>query len=165
MFARVGGKHLPFPWQPGGGPLRHASGFPGPGSVKMNDGLRNKEEESIEDATEDAKEGEEEPDAGRRRGEGRAGNSDVPTERTGPVRKDSSEETRTHRHVPGGAWLHKVRSLFKGQSKETRKAGTEGRRAGTEEEGLRWEQLGGFERGVAGRKREGPGRTEKRALY
>ncbi|KAJ1098879.1 hypothetical protein NDU88_003986 [Pleurodeles waltl] len=78
-----------------------------PGSVKVDDGLRDEREESIEDATEDAKEGEEEPDAGRRCGEGRAGNSDVPTERTGPVRKDSSEETRTHRHVPGGAWLNK----------------------------------------------------------
>ncbi|KAJ1187213.1 hypothetical protein NDU88_003992 [Pleurodeles waltl] len=78
-----------------------------PETVKVDDGLRDGEEESIEDATEDAKEGEEEPDVGRRRREGRAGNSDVPTERTGRVRKDSSEETRTHHHVPGGAWLNK----------------------------------------------------------
>ncbi|KAJ1137785.1 hypothetical protein NDU88_004181 [Pleurodeles waltl] len=78
-----------------------------PGSVKVDDGLRDGEEENIEDATEDAKKGEEKTDAGGTRGEGRAGNSDVPTERTGPVRKDSSEETHTHRHVPGGAWLNK----------------------------------------------------------
>ncbi|KAJ1153674.1 hypothetical protein NDU88_006433 [Pleurodeles waltl] len=114
-----------------------------PGSIKVDDGLRDGEEESIEDATEDAKKGEEKPDAGRKRGEGRAGNSDVPTERTGPVRKDSSEETHNHRHIPGGAWLNKVRSLFKGQSKETRKSwggGEEGRDGG-----------GGVERGAAGR--------------
>ncbi|KAJ1190064.1 hypothetical protein NDU88_006803 [Pleurodeles waltl] len=90
-----------------------------PGAVKAEDGLRDGgEEENIEDATEDAEKGEEKKDAGETRGEGRAGNSDIPTERTGPVTKDSNEETCTHRHVPGGAWLNKVRSLFKGQSKE-----------------------------------------------
>ncbi|KAJ1189706.1 hypothetical protein NDU88_006448 [Pleurodeles waltl] len=140
-----------------------------PGSVKVDNGLQDKRKENIEDtteenATEDAKTGEEKTDAGGARAEGRAGNSDVPTERTGPVRKDSSEETHTYRHVPGGAWLNKVRSLFKGQSKETRKGWDGGEKGRDGEEGLRGKQLGGFERGVAGREREGPGRTEKRAL-
>ncbi|KAJ1093492.1 hypothetical protein NDU88_006592 [Pleurodeles waltl] len=80
-----------------------------PGSVKVDDGLRDGEEENIKDATEDAKKEEEKTDARGTRGEGRAGNSDVPTERTGPVRKDSSEETHTHCHVPGGVWLNKGR--------------------------------------------------------
>ncbi|KAJ1152273.1 hypothetical protein NDU88_005049 [Pleurodeles waltl] len=78
--------------------------------VKVDDGLRGGEEE-IEDATEDARRVEEQTDAGGQRGEGRAGNSNVPTKKTGPVRKDSSEETRTHRHVPGGAWLNKCTLL------------------------------------------------------
>ncbi|KAJ1082347.1 hypothetical protein NDU88_002515 [Pleurodeles waltl] len=132
-----------------------------PGSVKVDNGLRDGEEENIEDAAEDAKKGEEKTDAGGTRREGRAGNSDVPTERMGPVRKDSSEETHTYRHVPGGAWLNKVRSLFKGQSKETRKSWDGGEEGRDVEEGLRGEQLGGLERGVAGREREGPGRTGK----
>ncbi|KAJ1089409.1 hypothetical protein NDU88_002560 [Pleurodeles waltl] len=80
--------------------------------VKVDDGLRGTEEEEIGDATEDARRIEEQTDAVGQRGEGRAGNSDVPTNKTGPVRKDSSEETRTHRHVPGGAWLNKC--LFGG---------------------------------------------------
>ncbi|KAJ1141301.1 hypothetical protein NDU88_007634 [Pleurodeles waltl] len=66
-----------------------------PEIVKVNDGLREGEEDT-EDATEDARTVEEQTDAGGKRREGRAGNSDVPTEKTGPVRKDSSEEMRTH---------------------------------------------------------------------
>ncbi|KAJ1196301.1 hypothetical protein NDU88_000172 [Pleurodeles waltl] len=77
-----------------------------PKAVNVDDGLC-EGEENIEDATEDAKKVEEKTDAGGKCGEGRAGNSDVPTERTGPLRKDSSEETRTHHHIPGGAWLNK----------------------------------------------------------
>ncbi|KAJ1202348.1 hypothetical protein NDU88_006148 [Pleurodeles waltl] len=77
-----------------------------PEIVKVNDGLR-EGEENTEDATEDARTVEEQTDAGGKRGEGRAWNSDVPTEKMGPVRKDSSEETCTHRHVPGRAWLNK----------------------------------------------------------
>ncbi|KAJ1212445.1 hypothetical protein NDU88_000105 [Pleurodeles waltl] len=133
-----------------------------PGSIKLDNGPQDREDENIENATEenateDAKKGEETMDTIGARAEGRAGNSDVPTERTGPVQKDSSEETHNYRQVPGGVWLNKVRSLFKGQCKETQKS-WDG------EEGLRGEQLGGVERGVAGREREGPGRTEKRAL-
>ncbi|KAJ1157767.1 hypothetical protein NDU88_010467 [Pleurodeles waltl] len=81
-----------------------------PEAVNGDDGLL-EGEENIEDTTEDAKKVEEKMDAGGKHGEGRAGNSDVPTERTGPVRKDSSKETRSHRHVPGGAWLNKVPRL------------------------------------------------------
>ncbi|KAJ1206449.1 hypothetical protein NDU88_001854 [Pleurodeles waltl] len=73
-----------------------------PEAVNVDEG-----EENIEEATEDAKKVEEKTDAGGKGREGRAGNSDIPTERTGPMRKDSSEETSTHRHVPGGAWLNK----------------------------------------------------------
>ncbi|KAJ1114073.1 hypothetical protein NDU88_002312 [Pleurodeles waltl] len=106
-----------------------------PGSVKLHNGPQDREEENIdnateENATEDAKKGEEMTDAGGARAEGRAGNSDVPTERTGPVKKDSSEETHNYRRVPGGVWLNKVRSLFKGQCKETQNSwdrGEEGR--------------------------------------
>ncbi|KAJ1113218.1 hypothetical protein NDU88_001473 [Pleurodeles waltl] len=100
-----------------------------PEMVKVDDGLRGEEEE-IEDTTEDARRVEEQTDAGGQPGEGRAGNSDVPTKKTSPVRKDSSEETRTHRHVPGGAWMNKVRSLFTGQSKRNKENGDGGEERG-----------------------------------
>ncbi|KAJ1138596.1 hypothetical protein NDU88_004977 [Pleurodeles waltl] len=83
-----------------------------PGSVKLDNGPQDGEEENVEDAkvakeTEDAKEGKETTDAGAARPEGRAGNSDVPTETTGPVHEERGEETHKHHHVPGGAWLNK----------------------------------------------------------
>ncbi|KAJ1162870.1 hypothetical protein NDU88_003335 [Pleurodeles waltl] len=86
-----------------------------PGSVKLDNGPQDEEnfENAMEEnATEDTKKGEETTDTGGARAEGRAGNSDVPTERTGPVQKDSSEETPNYRHVPGGAWLNKPRAFL-----------------------------------------------------
>ncbi|KAJ1177339.1 hypothetical protein NDU88_002598 [Pleurodeles waltl] len=86
--------------------------FQVPGAVKLDNGLQDKEEENIENAmeedeTEDAKEGEETTDARAARPEGRAGSSDIPTETTDPVQKESTEETHKYRHVPGEAWLNK----------------------------------------------------------
>ncbi|KAJ1103959.1 hypothetical protein NDU88_001376 [Pleurodeles waltl] len=78
-----------------------------PETVKVDNGLHEGKEEEIDDVTEENRRIEEQRDAGGQRGEGRAGNSDVPTKKTGPVKKDNREETRTHRHVPGGAWLNK----------------------------------------------------------
>ncbi|KAJ1215071.1 hypothetical protein NDU88_002681 [Pleurodeles waltl] len=110
---------LPFPWQHGGGSRRHEPGFP-----------------KFQTRAEEQK------DAGEQRGEGRAGNSDVPSKITGPVKQNNREETHTHRHVPGGAWLNKVRSLFKGQNKRNTETGD-----GWEERG---DGEGRVERGVAG---------------
>ncbi|KAJ1187760.1 hypothetical protein NDU88_004530 [Pleurodeles waltl] len=78
-----------------------------PETVKVDNRLHEEEEEEIDDATEENRRIEEQRDAGGQRGEGRAGNSDIPTKKTGPVKKDNREETRTHCHVPGGAWLNK----------------------------------------------------------
>ncbi|KAJ1133194.1 hypothetical protein NDU88_011491 [Pleurodeles waltl] len=50
-----------------------------------------------------------------------------------PEEKTSPQETSTFRHIPGGAWLYKVRSLFKGQASPY-KQGTGEERAGREEE-------------------------------
>ncbi|KAJ1151300.1 hypothetical protein NDU88_004083 [Pleurodeles waltl] len=113
-----------------------------PEMVKLDDRLRGEEEET-KDATEGGRRVEEQTDAGRQRGEGRAGNSDVPTKKTGPGRRDSSEEMYTHRHVPGGAWLNKVRSLFTGQSKRNTENGDGGEERGDGE--------GRVERGTAER--------------
>ncbi|KAJ1201300.1 hypothetical protein NDU88_005113 [Pleurodeles waltl] len=80
-----------------------------PDEVKQDNGLQEKEEEEIDDGTDENGRAEEQKDAGEQRGEGRAGNSDVPSKKMGPVKQNNREETRTHRHVPGGAWPNKGR--------------------------------------------------------
>ncbi|KAJ1189438.1 hypothetical protein NDU88_006183 [Pleurodeles waltl] len=80
-----------------------------PVKEKLDDGLREEaEEEETEDATNTNRRAEEPKDASEQNGEGAAGNSDVPSTKTGTVKKNNREETRIHRHVPGGTWLNKV---------------------------------------------------------
>ncbi|KAJ1082962.1 hypothetical protein NDU88_003123 [Pleurodeles waltl] len=151
----------------GAGACPMTTDFRVPGRVKMDNGPQEEEEENDEDAkeakeTEDTKEGKETADAGAEQPEGRPGNSDVPSETTDPVQEESGEETHKHRHVPGGVWLNKVRSFFKGQHGETQKSWDRGEEGRDGEEGLRGEQLGGVERGVAGREREGQGRNREK---
>ncbi|KAJ1112200.1 hypothetical protein NDU88_000468 [Pleurodeles waltl] len=121
------------------------------GEKTVDDGLH--KEEEIEDGAGDARRSEKQTDAEGQGEEGGAGNSDVPNQKTGPRRTTSSEETRTNRHVPGGTWLNKVRSLFTGQNKRN----TGNRDGGEEREDGEGrveggEQLRGLERGerVAG---------------
>ncbi|KAJ1115527.1 hypothetical protein NDU88_003751 [Pleurodeles waltl] len=125
-----------------------------PGGVKIENGPRKEEEND-----EDAEEPKETTDAGAEQPEGRPGNSDVPRETADPVQEGSVEETHKHRHVPGGAWLSKVQSFFKGQHGETKKNWDRGEEGRNGEEGLRGEQLGGVERGAAGRGQGGQGRN------
>ncbi|KAJ1129195.1 hypothetical protein NDU88_007566 [Pleurodeles waltl] len=61
---------------------------------------------------EDAEEPEETAGGESEQDERRSGNLVVPREAADPVEKGRSEETRRNRHVPGGAWLTKVRSFF-----------------------------------------------------
>ncbi|KAJ1202315.1 hypothetical protein NDU88_006115 [Pleurodeles waltl] len=61
-----------------------------PGKVTLDNGLDEGVEEEIDDATEENRRGEEQTDAGEQRGEGRAGNFDVPTQKTGPVKEDNA---------------------------------------------------------------------------
>ncbi|KAJ1152742.1 hypothetical protein NDU88_005517 [Pleurodeles waltl] len=112
-----------------------------PDEIKPDNGLQEREEEEIGDATDENGRAEEQKDAGDQRGEGRPGNSDVPSKKTGPVKQNNCEETRTHRHVPEGAWLNKVRSLFKGQNKRNTETGDGGEERGDRE--------GKVERGTA----------------
>ncbi|KAJ1152855.1 hypothetical protein NDU88_005629 [Pleurodeles waltl] len=89
-----------------------------PAEQNVDDGLH--KEEEIEDGTEDARRTEEETDAEGQRGEGGAGNSDVPNQKTGPMRTNHSEETRNHRHAPGGTWLNKKdQPTYRSQSFES----------------------------------------------
>ncbi|KAJ1169995.1 hypothetical protein NDU88_001876 [Pleurodeles waltl] len=88
-----------------------------PGVEKSENGLRRTKEEDDGEA-EDPKR----PAAGgAEESEGRPGNPDVPRKAADPVQERSHEETRRNRHVPGGAWLSKVWSFFKGQRFETQK--------------------------------------------
>ncbi|KAJ1146001.1 hypothetical protein NDU88_012283 [Pleurodeles waltl] len=120
-----------------------------PGKLKEENGPRKREEENDEDAEEPK----ETADAGAEQPEGRPGNTDVPRVTTDPVQEGSGEETHKHRHVPGGAWLSKVQSFFKGQRGETQKSWDRGEVGRDGEEGLRGEQLGGGQ-GGQGRNQE-----------
>ncbi|KAJ1191064.1 hypothetical protein NDU88_000381 [Pleurodeles waltl] len=108
-----------------------------PGWVKGEKGLRRGEDEQ-----ENAEKLEETADGGEGKPERRAGNRDVPREGADPVEEQRLEETRRNRHVPGGAWLSKVRSFFKGRLIEQQKSwdrGEEGRDEKTwESEKLEW---------------------------
>ncbi|KAJ1138845.1 hypothetical protein NDU88_005226 [Pleurodeles waltl] len=112
-----------------------------PEKEKLDDGLRKgaQEEEETEDANGRA---EEEENAGVQDGEGASGNSDVPSTKTDPTKETKQEETRIHRHIPGGTWLNKIRSLFKRQDRNTKTRG-----GGEENE----EGGGGLERGTTER--------------
>ncbi|KAJ1148772.1 hypothetical protein NDU88_001598 [Pleurodeles waltl] len=101
-----------------------------PGVVKRVKGLRRGVEEE-----EDAEKPEETADSGAEQTERRAGNLDVPREAADPVEERRPEETRRNRHVPGGAWLSKVRSFFKGQLIENQKSWDKGEKGRDGEEG------------------------------
>ncbi|KAJ1176527.1 hypothetical protein NDU88_001805 [Pleurodeles waltl] len=109
-----------------------------PGVVKRVKGLQCGVEEE-----EDAEAPGEMADGGAEQTERRAGNLDVPREAADSVEEGRLEETRRNRHVPGGAWLSKVRSFFKGQLIGKQKSWVRG------EEGRDGEE--GAERGAAGR--------------
>ncbi|KAJ1217611.1 hypothetical protein NDU88_005204 [Pleurodeles waltl] len=88
-----------------------------PVKEKLDDGLRGEKEEETEDATDANRRAEEPKDTGEQNGEGAAGNPDVPRMKTGPVKKNNREETRIHRHAPGGTWLNKGASSGMGQKR------------------------------------------------
>ncbi|KAJ1083721.1 hypothetical protein NDU88_003876 [Pleurodeles waltl] len=115
-----------------------------PGVEKSKNGLRRGKEEDDGDA-EDPKRT---ADGGAEESEGRPGNPDVPRKAADPVQERSREETHRNRHVPGGAWLSKVRSFFKGQRFETQKCWDRGEKGRDGEEGLRGEQLGAGREGT-----------------
>ncbi|KAJ1210532.1 hypothetical protein NDU88_005895 [Pleurodeles waltl] len=116
-----------------------------PRVVKGENGLRR----GVEEEDEDAEEPEETADGELEKPGGRPGNPDVPRETADPMQEERREETRRNRHVPGGAWLSKVRI-------ETQKSWDRGEEGRDSEEGLRGEQLGGG--------REDTGETGKRTL-
>ncbi|KAJ1091419.1 hypothetical protein NDU88_004545 [Pleurodeles waltl] len=120
------------------------------GEEKSENGLQRGAKEGDAEEPEETAGGEWEQD------ERRSGNADVPRETTDPVEKGRSEETRGKCHVPGGAWLNKLRSFFKGQLTEKQKNGDR------REEGR--DGAEGAERGAAGRGREVTGETGKRTL-
>ncbi|KAJ1214639.1 hypothetical protein NDU88_002257 [Pleurodeles waltl] len=121
-----------------------------PGEEKSDYGLhRGSKAEDAEDPEETAG-GESEQD------ERRFGNPDVPREAADPVEKGRSEETRRNRHVPGGVWLTKVRSFFKGQLTEKQKNWDR------REEGR--DSAEGAERGAAGRGQGSDGRNREKDI-
>ncbi|KAJ1162825.1 hypothetical protein NDU88_003290 [Pleurodeles waltl] len=107
----------------GGGSRRSEPGFPGPRQSKERDGLRERGEEESLDATERNKRTEEPKDAASQNGGGATGNSELPSTKSGPAERTNCKETSIHCHVPGGTWLNKVRSLFKGQYRSTEARG------------------------------------------
>ncbi|KAJ1175838.1 hypothetical protein NDU88_001123 [Pleurodeles waltl] len=115
-----------------------------PGGRKSENGLRRRQEEDDGDA-EDRKRM---ADGGAEESKGRPGNPDVPRKAADLVQERSREETRRNRHVPGGAWLSKVQSIFKGQRFETKKCWDRGEEGRDGEEGLGGEQLGAGREGM-----------------
>ncbi|KAJ1151591.1 hypothetical protein NDU88_004371 [Pleurodeles waltl] len=78
---------------------------------------------------------EETADGGEEKPERRAGNRDVPREGADPVEEQRLKETCRNHHVPGGAWLSKVRSFFKGRLIEQQKSWDRGEEGRDSEEG------------------------------
>ncbi|KAJ1142591.1 hypothetical protein NDU88_008905 [Pleurodeles waltl] len=113
----------------GAAPDAWDSDFRVPGDVKEDDGLEEGVEESS-DAT-DARGGDREPeDAVPAAGGDETGKPELPKARTRLEERSSQQETSAFRHVPGGTWLNKVRSLFQGQT-SLLKTGNRGEESGT----------------------------------